>query len=72
MALGIAFVRHSVHKRVFLRMSLSTMYSNKTKRAMELIGQYVSYAIPRSLQPRKQSRRKRSIKARGYFETAIS
>ena len=35
---------------------------------MELIGQYVSYAIPRSLQPRKQFRRKRSIKARGYFE----
>lgn len=27
--------------------------------------------LPRPLQPRKQSQRKCSIKARGYFETAI-
>jgi len=61
----------TIYKRVLLRMSLSAIYSSKIKRAMELIEQYVSYAVPRPLQPRKQSRRKRSIKARGYFETAI-
>lgn len=40
-----AFVWRSVHKRVFLRTSLSAIYSSKTKQAMELIERYVSRCL---------------------------